>query len=170
MYLHMPLPRNAFFVYCNSFPLLKYSPIFAVYLPVIFAWSDLILRNTSSGCLVCCFAFTKLKKNSSTFPILILNVPPLPLVAAELLIFSPTPSLHVDISNHVPSLECIVLYPTPAAVLLVGHVPSTVVHEKASSSMIATRIPLGDEVDNDGDGVTGYDDDDDGHGRRHQRR
>ena len=55
------LPRNVFFVYSTSFPLLKYSPIFAVNLPAMFAWYDLILCNMSSGCLVWCFTSTKLK-------------------------------------------------------------------------------------------------------------
>ena len=32
----------------------------AVNLPAIFAWSDLILHNTLSGCLVWCFTSTKL--------------------------------------------------------------------------------------------------------------
>ena len=65
-YFHMPLPQNVLFVYSTSFPLLKYSPIFAVNLSAIFAWSDHILRNTSSGCLVWYFTSTKLKYSTTS--------------------------------------------------------------------------------------------------------
>ena len=125
----MPLPRNVFFVYSTSFPLLKYSPISAVNLPAIFAWSDLFLHNTSSGCLIWCFTSTNLKTIFNHIPYSnpeFSTTSPSP-VAAGLFIFSPTPPLHVDISNHIHSSKCIVLYPTPAAILLVGHVPSTVI-------------------------------------------
>ncbi len=66
----------------------------------------------------------------NTYPNLIPHVQTHPPVVAELLSFSPIPPLLVGILSCVPSSYNIVLYPTPATVLLVRYFPCTVVPGK----------------------------------------
>ncbi len=70
------------------------------------------------------------KHYSNTSPNLILHVQTCPPVTAELLSFSPIPPLLVGILSRIPISYNIVLYPTPATVLLVRYIPCTVVPEK----------------------------------------
>ncbi len=67
------------------------------------------------------------KHYSNTSPNLILHVQTRPPIAAELLSFSLIPPLLVGILRCVPTSYNIVVYPTPATVLLVRYVPCTVV-------------------------------------------
>ncbi len=72
-------------------------------------------------------------------PKLILHVQTRPPVAAELLSFSPISPLLVGILSRIPTSYNIVLYPTPATVLMVRYLPSTVVPGKWKGATPATN-------------------------------